>query len=74
LNVDVVVDVETEVWLTVEEEGAAVTLNFKHRPLTLRAIEAVAVDLDAAAVVQPKWRFSREKLRHAIWVRPKTDR
>ena len=64
-----------------EEEGAAVTLNFKHRPLTLKAIEAVevvrmeavAVDLDAAAVVQSKWRFSREKLRHAFWVQLKTD-
>ena len=66
-----------------EEEGAAVTLNFKHQPLTRKAIEAVevvrmevvAVDLDAAAaaVVQSKWRFSRENFCHAFWVQPNTD-
>ena len=64
-----------------DEEGAAVTLNIKHRPLTLKAIEAVEVarmevvevDLDVAAVVQSKSKFSREKLRHAFGVQPKTD-
>ena len=77
----VVVDVQTEVYSTVEEEGAAVTHNFKHQPIAFKAteavevvrMEAVAVDLGEAAVVQPKWRFSCENLRHAFRIQTKTD-
>jgi hypothetical protein len=74
LNVAVVVDVQTEVWPTVDEEGGAVALYFKHRPSNLKTTgavevvpaEVVVVDSDEAEAVQPKSRFSREKLRHAF--------
>ena len=63
----VVVDVQMEVSLTV-------THSFKRRPQALKAtgavevvrMEAVAADLGEAAEVQPKWKFSREKLCHAL--------
>ena len=70
----VVVDVETEVYPSVKEEEAAVTLNSKHLPPALKAIEAVevarmeavVVEVDEAVVVQRKGKFSREKPRHAF--------
>ena len=69
--VDVDVDVETEVYPSVKEEEAAVTLNSKHLPPAIEAVEvarmeAVVVEVDEAAVVQRKGKFSREKARHAF--------